>query len=190
MNKIDLPIAVSVLNQTAPSPPPGKTAASAATPVTPSVPPESASSSQGSTTEKSRSRATAEMLGAPSAAALAASARKPIPTEPPAHKLDSKIGEPSQGNRGPAIKHGIIGRDDRAHHLALNPVFSSPHLPPARIGQTSALPSVAKTSRVANDKPRSRFECEGRCGANGFCDPYNERGCGGIYCGRRREKLV
>lgn len=83
----------------------------------------------------------------------------------------------------------IIGRDDRAHHLALASATASTHLDPPHTEKSGMQPSISRTTRLARAKPRSRWDCQARCGVNGYCDPSDERGCGGVYCGRFRENV-
>ncbi|MFC7518725.1 hypothetical protein ACFQUU_27310 [Herbaspirillum sp. GCM10030257] len=49
-------------------------------------------------------------------------------------------------------------------------------------GTTLASPQLGKTTGLRALRPKSRVECERRCGSDGFCDPSDERGCGGEFC--------
>lgn len=74
----------------------------------------------------------------------------------------------------------IPGINDRAHHLAMVAHAGTPLLRP---------PKLTTRKTVNALKPKSRAECERRCGSRGICDASNELGCGGIYCGRAFDKL-
>lgn len=82
-------------------------------------------------------------------------------------------------------RKGIVGRDDRAHHLALGSGAATPRLLPPKAAKAMALPYIIRRGRTTAVKPHSRADGEGRCGMNGYCDPWDENGCGGLYCGRR-----
>ncbi|HWW05979.1 hypothetical protein [Collimonas sp.] len=74
----------------------------------------------------------------------------------------------------------IIGSGDRAHHLAMIAITATPPLRRAAPEKPRSLPSL---------RPSSRAECGRRCGADGFCDPSSEFGCGGEYCVHLHESL-
>lgn len=99
------------------------------------------------------------------------------------------IGASSKEKTDLPLGSRIIGRDDRAHHLALASATVNARLDPPHIDKSSMQPSISRTTRLARAKPRSRSDCQARCGVNGYCDPSDERGCGGIYCGRFRENV-
>ncbi|HVK95917.1 MAG TPA: hypothetical protein VM571_14460 [Noviherbaspirillum sp.] len=50
-------------------------------------------------------------------------------------------------------------------------------------------PQMKKTTTLPKLKPKSRAECERRCGTDGFCDPSNILGCGGTHCGASHDML-
>ncbi|MFJ3044655.1 hypothetical protein ACIPEN_02385 [Herbaspirillum chlorophenolicum] len=71
-------------------------------------------------------------------------------------------------------RHTIIGSGDRAHHLAMAPGTPAPQ---------PRQPSARRDALIMPPKPKSRAECQRRCGKNGFCDPSSDLGCGGEHCG-------
>ena len=102
---------------------------------------------------------------------------------------DDAIGDsPESATVSSVNEKAIIGRNDRAHHLALSSVPGTLSLQSPKMSKANTRRVVVKTSMAAAVKSRSSSKCEGRCGANGFCDPWNEHGCSGIYCGRRFDK--
>ncbi|MGH8808094.1 MAG: hypothetical protein ACREX0_09470 [Noviherbaspirillum sp.] len=70
----------------------------------------------------------------------------------------------------------IPGIGDRRSDLAMTALPGMPRLRPA---------TPKKGSTVNAPRPKSRLECGKRCGRDGFCDPSNPLGCGGIYCGKQ-----
>lgn len=84
------------------------------------------------------------------------------------------------GESAPIRDETIIGSGDRAHHLAMIAVTVTPFLRRAPVERAASLPSL---------RPSSRAECENRCGADGFCDPSSEFGCGGEHCIHLHEAL-
>lgn len=67
---------------------------------------------------------------------------------------------------------------DRLHRVAVvADVFILPLRPP-KLERQSKLPAL---------RPKSKADCERRCGSDGFCDPSDPLGCGGMYCGRQRD---
>lgn len=70
----------------------------------------------------------------------------------------------------------IPGIDDRIPYMALTTGAANPALRP---------PKMAPPPLVNPLKPKSRAECQRRCGSDGFCDPSSELGCGGMHCGRK-----
>ncbi|MGI4846687.1 MAG: hypothetical protein ACRYGK_00880 [Janthinobacterium lividum] len=66
----------------------------------------------------------------------------------------------------------INGVGDRSAHLAL------------KHGATQLAARIDYPARPVLDKslPASRAACERRCGSDGFCDPSNPLGCGGLHC--------
>lgn len=99
------------------------------------------------------------------------------------------IGLPKGERSRTDARQPIVGRDDRAHHLALVAAPGVPVSLPFPVPKPAVLPSVAKPSNAAAVKSRQRAKPEGRCGLNGFCDPTSEAGCGGLYCDRRFNKV-
>jgi hypothetical protein len=70
----------------------------------------------------------------------------------------------------------IPGVDDRVPWMALTVGAAMP---------TLRAPQPAAQKAIGPLKPKSRAECQRRCGFDGFCDPSSEVGCGGIHCGRK-----
>ncbi|WP_211923327.1 hypothetical protein, partial [Duganella radicis] len=58
-------------------------------------------------------------------------------------------------------------------------VVADPGPPPLRP------PKLARPGLLPALRPKSRADCERRCGSDGFCDPSDPLGCGGVHCGRR-----
>jgi hypothetical protein len=106
-----------------------------------------------------------------------------------AQRTNDAIGDPSDDAAAASEERkGIVGRDDRAHHLALGSGAVTPGLLPPKAAKAMTLPAIIRRSRTTAVKPHSRADSEGRCGMNGYCDPWDENGCGGLYCGRRHER--
>jgi hypothetical protein len=60
-----------------------------------------------------------------------------------------------------------------------------PYLAMVAVTGTPALRPQPRQKKLVNAvPPPSRAGCERR-GTDGFCDPSNELGCGGMHCGRR-----
>ncbi|SFV13944.1 hypothetical protein [Pseudoduganella namucuonensis] len=69
---------------------------------------------------------------------------------------------------------------DRLHRVAVvADTFIEPLRPP-KMDRPGSLPAL---------RPKSKAECERRCGSDGFCDPSAPLGCGGVHCGRRHDIL-
>lgn len=67
---------------------------------------------------------------------------------------------------------------DRLHRVAVvADVFVLPLRPP----------KMDRPDKVPALRPKSKADCERRCGSDGFCDPSDPIGCGGMYCGRQRD---
>jgi hypothetical protein len=79
-----------------------------------------------------------------------------------------------------AAEHLVPGIGDRVPYLAMVAGAASPLL---------RSPELAKMNQVKAPKPKSRAQCQRRCGRNGFCDPSSELGCGGVYCGRKHDDV-
>jgi hypothetical protein len=79
-----------------------------------------------------------------------------------------------------AVEQPLPGIGDRVPYLAMVAGATTPLL---------RLPEMAKKSQVKAPKPKSRAQCQRRCGRNGFCDPSSELGCGGVYCGRKQDDV-
>jgi hypothetical protein len=70
---------------------------------------------------------------------------------------------------------------DRLHRVAVVAnTFTEPLRPP----------KMARPSTLAALRPKSKAECERRCGSDGFCDPSDLLGCGGVHCGQPRDILA
>jgi hypothetical protein len=88
-----------------------------------------------------------------------------------------------RGHDGLEGKHGtrdLVAMEDalpisesRTEYLAMVAAPGSTTLAPPQLGKTNGLRAL---------RPKSRIECERRCGSDGFCDPSDERGCGGKLC--------
>lgn len=50
-------------------------------------------------------------------------------------------------------------------------------------------PKMKKTGLLPPVKPKSKADCQRRCGSDGFCDPTDPLGCGGVYCGKSGDML-
>lgn len=87
------------------------------------------------------------------------------------------VGLPDRGTTA-ATSAVIPGIGDRMHHLAMVAAPGTPSLRPL---------ALARKGGLAKLRPKSRTECEQRCGCDGFCDPSDALGCGGIFCGRRHD---
>lgn len=69
---------------------------------------------------------------------------------------------------------------DRLHRVAVvADTFIEPLRPP-KMDRPGSLPAL---------RPKSKAECERRCGSDGFCDPSAPLGCGGVHCGRQHDIL-
>ncbi|RJF96898.1 hypothetical protein D3870_21220 [Noviherbaspirillum cavernae] len=87
------------------------------------------------------------------------------------------------GDDGLAGKHGARDllsmesaspvQESRVEYLAMVAAPGSTTLAPPQLGKTTGLRAL---------RPKSRVECERRCGSDGFCDPSDAHGCGGEYC--------
>lgn len=103
-----------------------------------------------------------------------------------AHVTNESIGDPADDTAAASEeRNGIIGRDDRAHHLALGSGAVTPGLLPPKAVKAMTLPSIIRRGWATAVKPHSPADGKGRCGMNGYCDPWDKNGCGGLYCGRR-----
>ncbi|HYD63133.1 MAG TPA: hypothetical protein VEC35_22455 [Noviherbaspirillum sp.] len=102
-------------------------------------------------------------------------------------RTNDEIGDSDDGTAASGDRKGIIGRDDRAHHLALGSSAATPGLLPPKAPKAVPLPSIIRRGTATAVKRHSSADDKGRCGVNGYCDPWDENGCGGLYCGRRRE---
>lgn len=69
---------------------------------------------------------------------------------------------------------------DRLHRIAVVADTYIQPLRPPRMNRPGSLPPL---------RPKSKAECERRCGSDGFCDPSNLLGCGGMHCGKQRDLL-
>jgi hypothetical protein len=69
---------------------------------------------------------------------------------------------------------------DRLHRIAVVAHTVTHELRPPKMDRPSSLPAL---------RPKSKAECERRCGSDGFCDPSNLLGCGGLHCGQQRDLL-
>ncbi|MBJ7311913.1 hypothetical protein H7U20_17155 [Rugamonas sp. CCM 8940] len=110
---------------------------------------------------------------APAPASTAAAKKRPAPLRPVdsiawPRALDSAIGAEAQ----PAAA-GVVGSEDRLWHLAL---VAAPGRPLLRA------PAPAKKQAGSVARPKSRGECERRCGGVGRCDAGHADGCGGALC--------
>ena len=102
-------------------------------------------------------------------------------------RTDDEIGDSDDGAAASGGGKGIIGRDDRAYHLALGSSAAVPGLLPPKAPKAVPLPSIIRRGTATAVKRHSSADDKGRCGVNGYCDPWDENGCGGLYCGRRHE---
>lgn len=90
---------------------------------------------------------------------------------------DAEIGRlPQAGEEVPPERSPTAGIGDRVPYLAMVAGAATPTLRP---------PKMARTSSVKPLRPKSRADCQRRCGSDGFCDPSSELGCGGVHCGRK-----
>lgn len=79
---------------------------------------------------------------------------------------------------GSSERELFLDGGDRLHRVAVvADVFVLPLRPP-RLERQSKLPAL---------RPKSKADCERRCGSDGFCDPSDPLGCGGMHCGRQRD---
>jgi hypothetical protein len=86
----------------------------------------------------------------------------------------AKQGKTARQEDAANIEPGTIGGgDDRLRYLAM---VAATSVPPLRQLQAPREPAVTAPA------PRTRAECERRCGSDGFCDPSSASGCGGEYC--------
>lgn len=69
---------------------------------------------------------------------------------------------------------------DRLHRLGVVADIYIMPLRPPKMTRPGSLPAL---------RPKSRADCERRCGSDGFCDPSNLLGCGGVHCGRQGDML-
>ena len=69
---------------------------------------------------------------------------------------------------------------DELHRVAVVAHTVNHELRPPKMGRPPLPPAL---------RPKSKAECERRCGSNGFCDPSNLLGCGGVHCGQQRDML-
>lgn len=69
---------------------------------------------------------------------------------------------------------------DRLYRVAVVAHTFVQELRPPKMDQPGTLPAL---------RPKSKAECERRCGSDGFCDPSDLLGCGGLHCGRQRDML-
>ncbi|SFL97773.1 hypothetical protein [Rugamonas rubra] len=83
---------------------------------------------------------------------------------------DCAIG--AEARQLPAV---LLGLDDRAAHLALAGTPGRPQL---------RAPAPGPRQAGSRARPRSRGECEQRCGGVGRCDASLADSCGGALCGR------
>lgn len=74
----------------------------------------------------------------------------------------------------------LMESGDRLHRLAVVAHTFIQQLRLPKMNRSSALPAL---------RPKSRAECERRCGSDGFCDPSAPLGCGGLHCGHQRDML-
>jgi len=72
------------------------------------------------------------------------------------------------------------GIGDRVSYLAMTTGLADPSYRNIKTGLAPRMLAIA---------PRNRAECRHHCGDDGFCDPSNADGCGGIFCGRRSHCL-
>ena len=70
----------------------------------------------------------------------------------------------------------LLDSGDKLHRVAVVADIYLLPLHPPRLGRAGTVPAL---------RPKSRAECERRCGSEGFCDPSDPIGCGGVHCGRR-----
>ena len=70
----------------------------------------------------------------------------------------------------------LVDSGDKLHRVAVVADTYIVPLRPPRLGRVGLVPAL---------RPKSRAECERRCGSEGFCDPSDPIGCGGLHCGRR-----
>lgn len=82
-------------------------------------------------------------------------------------------GDPDSGIQTSPGAGVIAGVGDRRPDLAMAALPGTPSLRPA---------TARKKSSVDALRPKSRADCGKRCGRDGFCDPSNPLGCGGMYC--------
>jgi hypothetical protein len=82
-------------------------------------------------------------------------------------------------------KHPGLGDDEMVAESGdrLNRVAVVAHT----VNQESQTPKQGRLSTLVALKPKSKAECERRCGSDGFCDPSSVFGCGGVHCGRRHD---
>jgi hypothetical protein len=92
---------------------------------------------------------------------------------------DSEIGHSTAAGNAVPVHVVIIGVDDRGTEAGM--VAASGTSPPLRP------PAMQRGSGTPALRPKSRADCERRCGPDGFCDPSSELGCGGIFCGRKHD---
>lgn len=72
----------------------------------------------------------------------------------------------------------LIESDDRPRRVTV--VAPIQQLRQPKMNRSGALPAL---------RPKSRAECERRCGSDGFCDPSDPLGCGGLHCGQQHNML-
>jgi hypothetical protein len=104
---------------------------------------------------------------------------KPHRRRPQPPQQQGEIGLlPDTEEKPPLERPGIAGVDDRVPHMAMVAGAATPLLRP---------PKLTTSSAVQKLRPKSRAECQRRCGCNGFCNPSSPLGCGGVYCGRKND---
>jgi hypothetical protein len=93
-----------------------------------------------------------------------------------------KSRRPSQAQQDAGLSDGdtLPESGDRLHRVAVAAHTLTHELRPAKMERRSSLPAL---------RPKSKAECERRCGSDGFCDPSDPLGCGGLHCGQQRDVL-
>lgn len=92
-----------------------------------------------------------------------------------------QIGAAPEAKRKPsASAEPLIGAGGQVRPLPMVATTVAPALRPPMMKKSGALPP---------SRPKSRAECERRCGSDGFCDPSSLLGCGGEHCGSRGDRL-
>lgn len=107
-------------------------------------------------------------------------AREPAPAVPVAAGAAANYPGRAPGRLAWSANDISLESGERLHRVAVvAPAFIEPLRPP-RMARPGSLPPL---------RPKSKAECERRCGSDGFCDPSDLLGCGGVHCGRQFDML-